>query len=156
MNTISTKTRRNEFTGEDFPIILIDDKELDEIIHDCRPDIHVDLVPTLLYWLGKEQERQLVWNRIELEANKKIVPILMCSEDIDLDCTRIVAQVFLENNIVIWEKIGQDLTGFGINYDLIGETVDWFPSLGPYYFDKKQYLNCISLFRAFNKYHAED
>lgn len=107
INKISTKTYVNPFSGENFYMIEIDSKSLEGIILENRPDIKKGIVPTFLNWLTNEDERKLVWERaIPKIGEKSRLPILMCSDDLDLWCTLIMVEVETDNKYVYWNKFG--------------------------------------------------
>ncbi len=85
INKISTKTYLNTFSDKKFYVIEVDGKSLEDVIMKNRPNIKRGIVPTLLNWLSNNEERKVVWDRVIPSIGEKSkLPILMCSEDIDL------------------------------------------------------------------------
>ncbi len=147
INKISTKTYLNTFSGNNFYVIEIDGKPLEDIIMENRPDIKKGIVPTLLNWLGSNEERKVVWDRaIPKIGEKSIFPILMCSEDIDLWCTLIMVEVETDGKYVYWNKFGLEDSDAEKPED-IGKSVEWFSGIKNLIFEKNEYLNLLSEFR---------
>jgi hypothetical protein len=147
INKISTKTYLNTFSGKNFYVIEIDGKSLEDIIMEKRPDIKKGIVPTFLNWLGNGEERKVVWERAIPKIGKKsILPILMCSEDIDLWCTLIMVEVEADEKNVYWNKFGlEDSDAQEPNE--IGKSVEWFSGMSKLTFDRTQYQSVLNEFR---------
>ena len=104
------------------------------------------VVPTLLDWLDDPKEREVVWSRITPEEKKTtLAPILMCSEDIDLLCTVVVAEAYCQGDFVYWKRIGVDV-GSETNPEMIGKEVSWFDGLS-YEFDIENYRDIVDKFK---------
>ena len=72
----------------------------------------------------------------------------MCPDDLDFSCNLIVVSIQIKDQIVIWEKIGEDITkGREMNPNLVGQEVKWFDMINKFQFDLKEYLDCINTFR---------
>ncbi|WP_442266917.1 hypothetical protein ACSIGC_04265 [Tenacibaculum sp. ZS6-P6] len=147
INKISTKTYVNTFSGENFYMIEIDGKSLEDIILENRPDIKKGIVPTFLNWLTNEDERKLVWERaIPKIGEKSRLPILMCSDDLDLWCTLIMVEVETDNKYVYWNKFGLEDSD-AVKSEEIGKSVEWFIGIKNMRFDKNEYLNLLNEYR---------
>ncbi|WP_338763829.1 hypothetical protein WAF17_20510 [Bernardetia sp. ABR2-2B] len=147
MNKISTKTYKNTFSKANFYIIEIDNKSLEDIILESQTDIARGLVPTLLNWLDNPLEQKVVWERTLPSINEKLnLPILMCSEDIDLWCTLIIVEVEVKGNFVYWNKFGIENSD-AVTPQEIGKSINWFLSSPSFVFDKNNYINVLDEFR---------
>lgn len=146
-NKISTKTFFNYFSKENFYIIEIDGKSLEDLILKKQPQIMRGIVPTLLNWLGNIEERKVVWSRVLPEKFKKSkLPILMCSEDIDLWCTLIMVEVEIDEDYVYWNKFGIEDSDAEIPEE-IGKSIKWFSNIPKMIFDKAEYKYVLDEFR---------
>ena len=147
-NRISTKTYLNTFSGKNFYIIEIDGKSLEDIILEKYPEITQGIVPTLLNWLEDEEERKVVWNRVLPDKlEKSNLPILMCSEDIDLWCTLIMVEVETDENHVYWNRFGLEVSD-AQNPNEIGKSINWFSGIPKMVFDKNEYECVLEEFRS--------
>ena len=147
INTISTKTYLNTFSQETFYHIEVDGKVLEDIVLECRPEILRGLVPTLLNWLDNPDEQKVVWSRALPTANQKAnLPILMCSEDIDLWCTLIMVEVEVDKNHIYWNKFGLENSD-AQRPEEIGKSIDWFSNSPRFIFDKSDYEEFLNEFR---------
>ena len=146
-NKISTKTYLNTFSGQNFYIIEIDGRSLEDVILEFRPDIVKGIVPTLLNWLWNEEERKVVWERvIPMIGEKTKLPILMCSDDIDFWCTLVMVEVETKGNLVFWNKFGIENSDVQ-NPDEIGKSVEWFSNIPKLSFERSEYERVINEFR---------
>lgn len=136
INSISTKTYLNSFSGNYFYIIEIDGKPLEDIILENQTQVSRGIVPTLLNWLENEEERKEVWERtLPVEGTKADFPILMCSEDIDLWCTLIMVEVTTDEKYVYWNKFGLENSDAQTPKE-IGKNIEWFPNIPKMIFSK--------------------
>jgi hypothetical protein len=154
LNTISIKTYQNEFSGNNYYGILIDGISLEEhALKNSTTEITPGLVSTFLNWLDDPLEQKIVWKRALPETYSKVnLPVLMCSEDIDLWCTVIIAEVEVDDHYVYWNKFGLDTSDFEDTPEPIGTTVDWF-SGNTLVFKRDEYENVLN---AFKKYLHDD
>ena len=149
-NKISTKTCFNPFTKSNYYIIEVDGMSLEKIVLDkCNEDITPGLVPTLLNWLSDLEEREVVWSRTLPEEKKKAnLPILMCSEDIDLWCTLIIAEVEVDKDYVYWNKFGLEVSDAETPQE-IGKEVKWYKDIPPMIFSRKEYEELLNRFKIY-------
>jgi hypothetical protein len=81
-------------------------------------------------WLINEDEDKLAWERInQLEdGTTTIVPVLVCSDDMDFACNVVVVEQTIKDGIVEWARAGQS-----ISTDMqVGATVQWYSINGEY------------------------
>lgn len=139
MNQIQVKNQASKYCQYPHLVICIDGIALDEILHKCYPDKDlIGLVPTLLDWLDDPKEQEIVWKRA-LHAEKQVLPILMCPDDLDFWCTIIVVEVEKTGDIVKWLRLGLDISSSDGLPDSIGTTVDWFSKMQPMSFNRQEY-----------------
>ena len=146
--TIRTKTFRNRFTRTNFYIITVDNKSLEDIILEKQPKILKGLVPTLLNWLQDEEERAVVWERTlpSKPWKKTLLPILMCSEDIDLWCTLIMTEVSMDEQFVYWNRFGLEVSNAEEPKE-IGKKIEWFDNIEGFKFELSEYQQLLEKFR---------
>lgn len=87
MNKIEGKWDKSDYEGYyDFINYYIDNYWLDEKLDELYPNnMYKGLIPTLVPWLDRKDEKNVVWNRILPDINwTTICPILMCPDDCDL------------------------------------------------------------------------
>lgn len=126
----------------------IDDYSLDEKLDEIYPNNMYDgLIPTLVYWMEREDEKAVAWKRILPNKNEtSICPILMCPDDNDFSCTLIVAEIKNCGDSIQWKQIGIDKTKeWGA--EKVGSTVEWFDKLKELNFSKNDYLKMLETFR---------
>lgn len=148
LNQIATKTYKNPFSNKNYYIIEVDGKSLEDYILEITK-LHKGLVPTLLNWLHDKSERKTDWNRVLPKIGTTAnLPILMCSEDIDLWCDLIIVEVEVDNKFVYWNRFGIDDTNTNKPSQL-GQNTLWFDNTPTFVFDKSQYKNILTAFRKY-------
>ena len=147
LSIIKAESKKTKFSNSEHLTITVNGRGLDQIINDYYPDQnYLGLVPTLLDWLENEEERKIVWGRIDKQ--EEVIPLLMCPDDCDLRCSVIVVDSFLKENKVTWRRIGVDCTNNqGFTPDKIGQTVQWLDKIKPLTFSLDNYRECIESFR---------
>ena len=132
----------------DFINYYIDGYWLDEKLDELYPgNMYKGLIPTLVYWMEREDEKEVVWNRILPNENEtSICPILMCPDDNDFSCTVLVAEIRNCGNIIQWKQIGLDKTE-AWEAEKVGSNVEWFDQLSELNFSKDDYLKMIEKFK---------
>jgi len=127
---------------------FIDDYWLDEKLDQLYPDhMYKGLIPTLSYWMNREDERDVVWNRIMPNENETAVcPILMCPDDLDFSCTIIVAEIQNYGSFIKWKKLGiNESTDW--EAEKVGSKVRWFDDFPELNFDKADYIKMLENFK---------
>lgn len=147
MNQIKAVLEKSEFSREPHLTIHVDGTPLDRLLHRAYPDRYFNgLVPALLDWIQWEQERAIVWERVE-STQQQVVPLLMCPDDCDLYCTVINVEVLKTEQKVQWLRLGLDKGGAEGMPASIGTTVEWFDKVGPFEFERPAYDACIATFK---------
>ena len=70
----------------------------------------------------------------------------MCPDDNDFSCIIVIAKIVDTAKTIKWAKVGIDQTK-GENPEEIGSTVKWLDNVGPFEFDKVDYLQMIRSFK---------
>ena len=107
MNTIKAKIDKSDYEiYDDFLNVEIDGYWLDEKLDQLYPNnFYKGLIPTLLFALEIEAEKEVVWERIlPKEKSTSICPILMCPDDCDFSCTIIVAEIETSKHFIKWNS----------------------------------------------------
>ena len=149
MNTIKAKVDKSDYEiYDDFMNIEIDGYWLDEKLDELYPKrMFKGLIPTLLFAMEIDKEKEVVWNRINpTENTTTICPILMCPDDCDFSCTLIIAEVEDCENTVKWHRLGIDKT-IEYNAEKVGSEVEWFDKVNSFEFKKSDYEVMITQFQ---------
>lgn len=149
MNKIEGIQDKSDYKDNwDFINYRIDGFWLDEKLDEIYPDnMYKGLIPTLVYWMERDEEKAVVWKRILPEEGKTtICPILMCPDDNDFSCTLIVAEIKNCGNLIQWKQIGIDKTT-DWEAEKVGSMVEWFEKLPELNFSRHDYLEMIEAFR---------
>jgi len=149
MNRIEAVFERTAEEEEEHLVIHVDGRPLDVMLATPGEEDEIEgLVPTLLGWLDEPREQALVWERILPSDTRRLrVPVLMCPEHRDLFCTTIVAEVRAFDDRVEWRRLGIDDTPEEDLPDLVGQDVYWLQDVGPFTFDRAQYVRMMNAFR---------
>ena len=151
MNKIEATWDKSDYEiYDDFLNIKVDGTFIDELVDNSYPgNDYKGTVPTLLFWMEWENERQIVWDRILPKNNETTVcPILMCPDDCDFSCTIIVVRITRTNDQVIWEQLGSNLAKTTFQTpELVGTEVKWFEKIEPMTFELSDYEQVVSRFR---------
>jgi hypothetical protein len=147
-STIKAEMRKTFFAAQEHLAITVDDETLDVMLDEFYPeDNFLGLIPTLLPIIDDEEQTQLVWDRIQPTGTKpKMVPMLMCPEDLDLTCTTLIVKVIPHGDYIIWEKFGMDVTDDDNFPQSLGNKVEWLTKIKPVYFKRDEYMACIAEF----------
>src|SRR5262249_53769428 len=112
VNRLEVIDAASKYVSQPHKILALDGVPLDVLLDTARPqDNLLGLVPTLIDCLDDLTERELVWQRILPPIGQPaIAPVLMCPDDLDLWCTVVVAEVVAEESVVLWRRIGLDVS----------------------------------------------
>lgn len=149
MNKIEGILDKSDYEGYwDFINYRIDGHWLDEKLDELYPDnMFKGLIPTLVYWIEREDEKKIVWKRILPNENETtICPILMCPDDNDFSCILIVAEIKNCGNLIQWKKIGIDKTNEW-EAEKVGSIVEWFDKLIFLEFTMQDYMKMLDKFK---------
>jgi|GEM_PF-1067395 len=102
------------------------------------------LVSSLLGWFHNDADIAVVWERILPKVGcTSYAPLLICSDDLDLYCRVVMAEVVSAPDVVRWDKLGFDAAPG----NALGSWIRWEPGWGPYCFDRTEYEACLAAFR---------
>lgn len=149
MNIIKGLLDKSDYKiSDDFLNFNIDGYWLDERLDDLYPNnMYKGTVPTLLFSMEIEKERQIVWSRILPNTGQRtICPILMCPDDCDFSCTLILAEIENTFSTIKWNKIGLDKTK-DLDPEKVGSIVEWFDKIKPLEFNYNDYVDMIDEFK---------
>lgn len=153
MDTIKAELAYTEYWVNKHFCIFVNNERLDKIVNRLNQNIDaIGLIPTLLPVLKEEscdsKEFKIVWERIFPKNNYAVCPILMCPEDIGFDCTLIVVEIIVDDNIVTWNRMGIDKTNYphGVP-ELVGGDVLWFSDFKALEFSKEEYRLMVDTFK---------
>ncbi len=149
MNSIKGLLDKSDYEGYyDCINFYIDDYWLDEKLDELYPgSVYKGLIPTLVYWLDRESENKVVWERIlPIENEISVCPILMCPDDCDFSCTLIVAEIQNYGEFIQWKRLGIDETR-DWDAERAGTKVKWFDHFKEVNFRITDYLEMIDEFK---------
>lgn len=149
MNRIEGLLDKSEYEGYwDYINFKIDGFWLDEKLGELYPDcMYKGLIPTLVDWMERKDEKEVVWKRIFPNKNEtSICPILMCPDDNDFSCTIIVAEITNHGDFVKWNRLGLDITKEW-EAEKIGSKVEWFDKINELSFEISEYLKMLENFK---------
>ena len=162
MEALKSKLPFPLYNDREILCVFINGKRLDEILTESVNKNYLGLVPAWLDWYDEDyqpslKEKQYVWEQTKLEGSIKILPILLCPDDFDFDCTIVVVEVIDNGDTVIWNRFGidesegrpPDIYDKSKQVDLskyFGIKVRWFPNINKFVFHKTEYIACVKVF----------
>lgn len=149
MNKIEGIIDQSDYEGYwDFINFKIDGYWLDEKLDEVYPNkMYKGLIPTLVYWMEREDEKAVVWKRILPDENETtICPILMCPDDNDFSCTLIVVEIINYGDSIQWKKMGIN-NSKEWEAEKVGSEVEWFDKIPALNFLKQEYLAMLETFK---------
>ena len=130
----------------------IGNKPLQELLREATSD--ESMLGLVSPWFGcllSEREQGVVDQRLDpRNYGSGRVPVLVCSDDLDFDCTVVIADVFVDTETISWKQLGLDQTRSRDPMS-IGQTVDKIKGIGELYFRRSQYEECVDAFKAYRK-----
>lgn len=98
-------------------------------------------------WLLDEEEDKIAWSRITPgeDESSTIVPILVCSDDMDFDCIVLVVEQLVSKNMIQWLRWGFS-TSSGVE---VGISTKWQTSVkSPLAtFHRNEFDECLKNFK---------
>lgn len=148
-NNLEVKKMKSEYCDEEHLTIVVDNVPLDVLLHNLYPaNRFLGLIPTILGWIDDPKEKVLLKRRYDSTKQEVILPVLMCPDDCDLWCTVIVAKVVIENEYVVWDKIGVDTSireEMLKDYECMGSRVEWLNEIPRMIFTKEHYYTQLNM-----------
>lgn len=146
INHIKVEKLKSKYILDEHDCLTIDGVALDVMLYELYPNEELlGLVPVIVEWLSFEEEKRLVRSRYHSSEKMQILPVLMCPDDCDLYCTLIVAEVMLEDEEIIWNRIGIDITNLTNSIEEVGKEVQWLELMPALRFKKTDYYNELNL-----------
>lgn len=147
MDRISAITYRAGFSKSPCAWITINETPIEQWCaerFDCSDALSMGLAQI---WLLNDKDEQLAWSRITPgEAGvSTIVPILVCSDDMDFNCTVIVIEQLVSDDTVQWIR-----WGFSASLGLeVGISTKWKSNSNwPLaVFNRDEFENCLVAFK---------
>jgi hypothetical protein len=143
---ISAAMFQTQYARTPHPVLTIGGESLDIWLDRMNPDKEVkDLVPAQ-GWLINDDDLALAWRRITRDDSDSstIVPVLICSDDVDFSCSVVVVEQRCTSDKIIWQRFGYDYSVLG---DQVGATVKWFESPSAIEFDRDMFLSALAELR---------
>lgn len=146
MNKIEAKEYKTKYSHNTHLHIFIDNRPIDELISLKTNDKNLlGLVPTLLDWLDNDYEKKIIKENILNMDKTNNVPICMCPDDCDFDCTLLIVEIENREDRVIWKRFGTNVfDNLVFPYDPL--KINWFSENIRFEFDKDQYQRMINKF----------
>lgn len=111
MNTISTIISKPKFASTEQAVLAIDGVPVYDWVKsqifdpDGNDDTHT-LAPAQT-WLHDEDESRIAWELLApAHEGSTIVPLLICPDDMDLNCTVVVVEQIVDKKTVEWRRFG--------------------------------------------------
>ncbi|MNE71150.1 hypothetical protein D3C80_1669990 [compost metagenome] len=144
INLLSIASHKSKYSSGFYPTFAIDGVPLEVWLPRQNPAAEFDLVAAHS-GLYSDEDNLLIWDRIYSTAPgwKTLVPLLVCSDDLDLTCTVIVAEQCAHEHQVQWGR-------FGLLKDSIAlenTDVDWFDAMPSVIFERSNYHSVLDEFR---------
>jgi hypothetical protein len=145
MNRIEAIRAKSRFVPEPHLIVAVDGVPLDEVLDTLFPGSNLlGLVSSLLGWFHNDVDSEIPWQRILPEIGcTGYAPLLICPDDLDFNCSVVMAEVSAEPDMIRWDRLGFDAARLGA----VGSCIRWEPSLGQYHFSRTEYEWCLAAFR---------
>lgn len=140
MNTISTIISKPKFASIEQPVLAIDGVPVYQWVNsqifdaDGNDDTHT-LVPAQT-WLYDEDESRIAWELLEpTHEGSTVAPLLVCPDDMDLNCTVVVVEQIVDKQTVEWRRFGLSIN----HINSVVTSVRWSESGQCAIFDRTQF-----------------
>ena len=154
MDKVEVKLHKTKYAQEEHLMIFVNDLPLDLIISELfNNSSFIGLVPSLLDWDLLEVEKKLITKRAQVREGSVIFPVLLCPDDFDLWCTKIIVEIHFKDNYVIWKRIGVDNTPAELLIDSIGNVgvvTQWLEQSIGFEFENDNYEHEFRKFKNHN------
>ncbi|WP_406821390.1 hypothetical protein ACJA3S_07810 [Pseudomonas sp. KnCO4] len=143
-NLLSITSHKSKYSLGFYPTFAVDGVPLEVWLpqHNREAELHLVSAHS---GLSDDDDTYLVWDRTYSTAPgwETLVPLLVCSDDLDLTCTVIVAEQHADEHHVQWRR-------FGLLRDLITlqcPAVDWYDSIPSLTFERSRFESVLDAFR---------
>lgn len=145
-HTIVAARYQAKFSRSPCAWLLIDDVGIEQWLADHLADQQVSLLGLSLIWLINDDEQALAKRRYTPgeDGSSTVVPLLVCSDDMDFDCTVLVAEQVVKGDTIIWRRFGWSLSG-GLE---VGIQTRWITDSQPVEFVLEDFRSAVEGFFA--------
>lgn len=143
MNELSLKSRQNKYRPEIFyDDIMIDGLYFDEWFFQFDAELG-ELMCAFDLW--REEDTQKAWFYLGQlqDGDRFFVPLLVCPDDLDLNCTVIVTEQVVDGSTVKWLRFGYLLGDLDFQNE---NDIRWLVNIPPLVFDKGHFITLFSKF----------
>jgi hypothetical protein len=148
MNSISTIISKPRFASIEQPVLAIDGVPVYQWVNsqifdaDGNDDTHT-LVPAQT-WLYDEDESRIAWELLEpTHEGSTVAPLLVCPDDMDLNCTVVVVEQIVDKQTVEWRRFGLSIN----HINSVVTSVRWSESEQCAIFDRTQFEEAVLDFK---------
>lgn len=129
LHTIKAARHQAKFSRNACPWLLVDSVGIEQWLAAHLEDEQVSLLGLSLIWLINETDEAVVKRRFTPgeDGSSTIVPLLVCSDDMDLDCTVLVAEELVQGGTISWLRFGWSISG-GLE---VGAQTRWISGTPP-------------------------
>ncbi len=111
MNTVSAMMCKSKYVSADHPVLAIDGVPVQlwisaQMFDDPSNGGAEGLVPAQ-GWLLDDDHLQIAWKLLEpADEGSTVVPLLICPDDMDLNCTVVVVEQSTDAESIVWKRFG--------------------------------------------------
>ena len=148
MHTISSILHKSPYAKAAHPVLAINGTPIEEWIKSGVSDEYGNdttyrLVPAQ-GWLLDEEHFDIAWKLIEpVVDGSTVVPLLICSSDVDLNCIVVVVEQVSEGESVTWKRFGRATN----HINGVITSVDWGINGQCAVFERKQFVDALNEFK---------
>lgn len=141
---LSITQNKSKYSAGFYPTFAIDGLALERWLPAQNPAAEYHLV-SAHSGLYSDHETELIWDRIYSTAPgwQTLIPMLVCSDDLDLSCTVIVVEQHAQTEQIVWQR-------FGLLMEPITDeapTVEWFEGISAATFERANFVGALDAFR---------
>lgn len=146
LHTIKAARHQAKFSRSPCAWLMIDDIGIEQWLAVHLADEQVSLLGLSLIWLINDDEDALAKRRFTPgeDGSSTVVPLLVCSDDMDFDCTVLVAEQVVSGGSIAWERFGWSISG-GLE---VGAQTRWISGSQPVAFALDEFQRAIEAFAA--------
>jgi len=143
---ISAEMFKSRHATAPHPVFAIDGVSLDLWLSERVPGDWISGLVPAQGWLIDDADFALAWRKIERvdDGCSTIVPILICPDDVDLNCSVVVVEQIGSGSEIIWRRFGRPSDSRG---DQCGTTVMWFETYPTCAFDLTEFQTTLADFK---------
>ncbi|WP_239687942.1 hypothetical protein [Pseudomonas asplenii] len=144
MNHLTIVQHTSKYITQPYPTFAIDGLPFEVWLPQQDPGTEMNLVSA--HWgLDNDWDVELIWDRSYSTAPgwKTLVPLLVCSEDLDLNCAVVAVEQVADQERIHWQRFGV-MRGWIHDAD---PEVDWFEGVAPVSFQRAEFMSALDSFR---------